>query len=74
MRRIEDEAARMGLLVEDLLLLARLDQQRPLEQRGRRPARDRRRRRARRPGARPRPQIGLHLGVTMDVDEEAGSR
>jgi two-component system OmpR family sensor kinase len=32
MGRVEQEAARMGLLVEDLLLLARLDQQRPLEQ------------------------------------------
>jgi two-component system OmpR family sensor kinase len=32
MQRIETEATRMGLLVEDLLVLARLDQQRPLEQ------------------------------------------
>jgi two-component system OmpR family sensor kinase len=31
MRRIEQESARMGTLVEDLLLLARLDQQQPLE-------------------------------------------
>jgi two-component system OmpR family sensor kinase len=33
MRRIEEEAARMGILVDDLLLLARLDQGRPLERR-----------------------------------------
>ena len=32
MSRIESEARRMGLLVDDLLLLARLDAQRPLEQ------------------------------------------
>jgi two-component system, OmpR family, sensor kinase len=31
MSRIEDEGARMGALVDDLLLLARLDQGRPLE-------------------------------------------
>jgi two-component system, OmpR family, sensor kinase len=31
MRRIEEEADRMGVLVDDLLLLARLDQGRPLE-------------------------------------------
>ncbi|MGN6088809.1 MAG: sensor histidine kinase, partial [Actinomycetales bacterium] len=33
MGRIEGEATRMGLLVEDLLLLARLDARRPLERR-----------------------------------------
>lgn len=33
MNRIEGESARMGLLVEDLLMLARLDAQRPLDQR-----------------------------------------
>jgi two-component system, OmpR family, sensor kinase len=31
LRRIEEEAQRMGVLVEDLLLLARLDEGRPLE-------------------------------------------
>ena len=31
MRRIEDESARMGIMVEDLLLLARLDRDRPLQ-------------------------------------------
>jgi two-component system OmpR family sensor kinase len=31
MRRIEEEAARMGVMVDDLLLLARLDQGRPME-------------------------------------------
>jgi two-component system OmpR family sensor kinase len=33
MRRIEEESNRMGVLVDDLLLLARLDQGRPLERR-----------------------------------------
>jgi two-component system OmpR family sensor kinase len=33
MQRVEQESSRMGVLVEDMLLLARLDQQRPLEQR-----------------------------------------
>lgn len=31
MQRIEDESTRMGALVDDLLLLARLDQERPME-------------------------------------------
>jgi two-component system OmpR family sensor kinase len=31
MRRVEQESARMGVLVEDMLMLARLDQQRPLD-------------------------------------------
>jgi two-component system OmpR family sensor kinase len=33
MHRVEEEATRMGVLVEDLLLLARIDQQRPLDRR-----------------------------------------
>jgi two-component system OmpR family sensor kinase len=33
MQRVEQESSRMGVLVEDMLLLARLDQQRQLEQR-----------------------------------------
>ena len=45
---------RMGGLVEDLLMLARLDDQRPMRVRRRRPHRARRRRRPGRPGASPR--------------------
>ena len=51
MRRTEQEAIRMGALVDDLLLLARLDQGRPLERaagRARRARRGRGARRARR--------------------------
>jgi two-component system OmpR family sensor kinase len=33
MERVEQESSRMGVLVEDMLLLARLDQQRPIERR-----------------------------------------
>ena len=33
MARIESEATRMGMLIDDMLLLARLDEQRPLERR-----------------------------------------
>jgi two-component system, OmpR family, sensor kinase len=33
MQRVEQESARMGVLVEDMLLLARLDRQRPIERR-----------------------------------------
>ncbi len=33
MQRVEQEASRMGVLVEEMLLLARLDQQRPIERR-----------------------------------------
>ncbi|MBG0814774.1 cell wall metabolism sensor histidine kinase WalK [Planomonospora sp. ID82291] len=33
MRRVESEAVRMGLLVDDLLLLARMDRQRPMSMR-----------------------------------------
>ena len=55
MERIEAEGARMGLLVEDLLLLARLDQQRPLTLAPVDLADDRRRRRPRRQGRAARP-------------------
>ena len=44
MRRIEEEADRMGVLVDDLLLLARLDQGRPLEHAAGRPHAHHRRR------------------------------
>ena len=61
----------MGSLVDDLLLLARLDQGRPLESASRRPRRARRRRRQRRPRGRPDRVITAEVaeGVTVDGDE-----
>ena len=56
MQRVEQESARMGVLVEDMLLLARLDQQRPLEQPAGGPAHAGRRRGAGRPDDRPGPE------------------
>ena len=52
MRHIREEANRMSVLVDDLLLLARLDRQRPLAARARRPDRRRGRRRRRGPPVR----------------------
>ena len=59
--RIENESSRMGLLVDDLLLLARLDVQRPLEQQPGRPAGAGQRRRARRAGDRPKRTIAMEV-------------
>ena len=56
MGRIESEAKRMGTMVEDLLLLARIDEQRPLAAETRGPAAARQRRRGGHPGQRPRPR------------------
>ena len=56
MRRIEDEAARMGVLVEDLLTLARLDEVRRRAARRARPRRARPRRRRRRARGRAGPR------------------
>ena len=53
MRRTEAESLRMSRLVEDMLLLAKLDEQRPLDRRPRRPGAAGDRRRRRRPCGRP---------------------
>ena len=59
MRRIEDEAARMGVLVEDLLTLARLDQ--VADAAARRARRGRARGRCRRGRARDRARREIHV-------------
>ena len=56
MRRIEEEAKRMGVLVEDLLTLARLDEAPEITARSGRPRAARRRRRQRRARDRARPR------------------
>ncbi len=73
MRRIEDEAARMGLLVEDLLLLARLDEERAGADRAGRPHGDRRRRGPGRPGDRPGPH-GHAARPERPADPDPGHR
>ena len=57
MSRVESETERMTHLVEDMLLLARLDTGRPLRARTGRPDPARRRRRQRRPHRGPRPPV-----------------
>ena len=59
MRRIEEESKRMGVLVEDLLTLARLDETPELDARARRPRDARARRRRRRARDRARAAIEL---------------
>ena len=66
MRRIEEEAARMGVLVEDLLTLARLDEVRDAAARGGRPAPARRGRGRRRARDGPR-----RARSTLDADDDA---
>ena len=72
MRRIEDEAARMGVLVEDLLTLARLDEVRDAPHGAGRPRRAGPRRGRRRAVTAPDREITLHAepaAVTGDADQ-----
>ena len=62
MRRIEEEADRMGALVDDMLLLARLDQGRPLEHAAGRPHPHHARRGRRRPRGRSGSTDRFHAG------------
>ncbi len=79
MSRIESESRRMGLLVEDLLLLARLDAQRPARPPPRGPAGAGHRRRARRagrspPSARSRMEVVDGPGTPEVLGDEARLR
>ena len=64
--KVEEESARMTAMVEDLLLLARLDSGRPLERRHRRPVPAAGRGRLRRPRRRPRPPLAARPARGVD--------
>ena len=73
LRRVESESARMTTLVDDLLLLARLDSGRPLSRGGGRPDAGGGRRGVRRAGRRPDPPLATgSAGGAGDHDRRPG--
>ena len=72
MSRIEDEAARMGVLVDELLTLARLDEVRQRRAPARRPGDGRGRGVRRRAGGEPRPHHRAGRGIESGGDRRPG--